>query len=62
MPLYEYHCPKCGKDFETLVRACDPEIKCKFCEDPYVVLKPSVWGSYAIKGDNSASTRPRRRR
>ena len=21
MPIYEFHCPKCGKDFEELVRA-----------------------------------------
>ncbi|WP_157271910.1 FmdB family zinc ribbon protein [Azohydromonas aeria] len=21
MPIYDYHCPKCGEDFELLVRA-----------------------------------------
>jgi putative FmdB family regulatory protein len=33
MPLYEYHCPKCGRTFELLRRMqdADDELKCPHC-------------------------------
>jgi len=30
MPIYEYHCPSCGHDFETLVRG-DTRVMCPGC-------------------------------
>lgn len=34
MPIFEYTCENCGKDFEVLVLSSDSEIKtCKFCKD-----------------------------
>jgi len=27
MPLYEYHCSKCGKNFEVLQKFADPPVK-----------------------------------
>lgn len=30
MPIYEYHCPSCGKDFERLVRG-DTRVTCPAC-------------------------------
>lgn len=30
MPIYEYHCPKCSRDFQLFVRG-DTEIACPGC-------------------------------
>ena len=32
MPLYDFRCRACGKEFEALVRSQDPEPKCPACE------------------------------
>jgi putative FmdB family regulatory protein len=31
MPLYDFHCTKCERDFEALVRPQDPAPKCPDC-------------------------------
>jgi len=32
MPIYEYRCKKCGREFEMFQKISDPAIKsCKFC-------------------------------
>lgn len=31
MPIYEYHCPKCDKDFEEIVGVNDPAPSCPSC-------------------------------
>lgn len=31
MPIFEYHCGKCDKDFEKLVFGSDPEVDCPYC-------------------------------
>jgi putative FmdB family regulatory protein len=31
MPLYEYHCPKCGCDFEELVSSSAVKVACPEC-------------------------------
>ena len=31
MPLYEYHCAKCAKDFEELVIGSNPKVVCPKC-------------------------------
>lgn len=31
MPIFEYHCQSCDKDFEKLVFGRDPEVECPFC-------------------------------
>ncbi len=41
MPIYEYHCPSCGKDFETLVRG-DTMVSCPACESARVERRMSV--------------------
>lgn len=35
MPIYEYGCKKCGKEFEIFQKITDPALKsCKFCKGP----------------------------
>ena len=35
MPIYEFHCPSCGKAFERLVRG-DTKVRCPACESTKV--------------------------
>ena len=35
MPIYEYKCKKCGKQFEIFQKITDPALKsCRFCKGP----------------------------
>lgn len=35
MPIYEYKCKKCGKEYELFQKITDPAAKtCKFCNGP----------------------------
>jgi len=35
MPIYEYKCKKCGKEYELFQKITDPAAKtCKFCKGP----------------------------
>lgn len=35
MPIYEYRCKKCGKEFEIFQKMTDPaRTSCKFCRGP----------------------------
>lgn len=35
MPIYEYKCKKCGKEYELFQRITEPELtSCKFCKGP----------------------------
>jgi putative FmdB family regulatory protein len=60
MPMFDFHCNECGKDFESLTKPYEPVV-CPHCSAQGAEKKPSILGSYFIKGDNSASTRPRKR-
>ena len=31
MPIYEFYCPRCEKDFETLVLGSDEKVVCPEC-------------------------------
>lgn len=31
MPILQYRCPVCGKEFEELVKKYDDEVKCPVC-------------------------------
>jgi putative FmdB family regulatory protein len=42
MPMYEYHCAKCGCDFEELVMG-DDKVKCGSCGSTRVKKKMSAF-------------------
>jgi putative FmdB family regulatory protein len=49
MPIYEYQCRKCGKQFEAFQGITDPELKsCKFCKGK--VNKLLSLSSFSLKG------------
>ncbi len=43
MPIYEYTCAPCGKEFEELVirRSDEAEVKCPSCGSPQVARRMS---------------------
>lgn len=49
MPIYEYKCTKCRKEFELFQNITDPVAKtCKFCKGP--VNKLISMSSFHLKG------------
>ena len=44
MPMYEYRCASCGRDYEQLRRMseADKDMKCPFCESEDVELQVSA--------------------
>jgi putative FmdB family regulatory protein len=55
MPIYEYKCQKCGKQFEAFQGITDPELKsCKFCKGK--VSKLVSMTSFTLKGSGWYAT------
>lgn len=55
MPLYEFHCEKCEKDSELLVRSKKLQgIKCPHCGSAKMRKKLSVFASAGGGGANEA--------
>lgn len=55
MPIYEYKCKKCGKEFEMFQGIADPAAKnCKFCKGP--VHKLMSLSSFHLKGSGWYTT------
>ncbi len=56
MPIFEFRCLECGKDFEILVKNRDEEgqIKCKFCGGKVERLMSIV--NSIIKGEGVGSS------
>jgi len=49
MPIYEYKCQKCGKEFEEFQGITEPAItQCRFCRGP--VRKLLSLSSFHLKG------------
>jgi putative FmdB family regulatory protein len=59
-PLYDYRCPNdaCDKRFESLTQPWEP-VRCPECFSYPCERQISAPSNYQIKGDNSASTRPK---
>jgi putative FmdB family regulatory protein len=58
MPIYDFRCVDCLKTFESLMKPWEP-VQCPHCRSQAVDRLPSTFGGYQIKGDNSASQRPK---
>lgn len=60
MPIYQFKCLKCENDFDEIVALVDiDKTKCPKCGCPEVDRVIHSIGGYHIKGDNSASVRPK---
>ena len=57
MPLYEFVCAKCEKDFESLVRSTrwEGSVACPHCGSKKLTKKLSV---FAAQGSGSAASTP----
>jgi putative FmdB family regulatory protein len=56
MPLYEFHCPKCQKDFELLVRSSKWEgTPCPHCGSKKLSKKLSVFAASVASSTSAAS-------
>lgn len=55
MPIYEYACAACGKEFEKLVRQSSPAPECPVCHSTDLCKKLSAFnagsGSVAVASD-----------
>ncbi len=45
MPIFEYHCLVCNREFEALVRTSSAEVQCANCGSELLERKFSVFGS-----------------
>jgi putative FmdB family regulatory protein len=61
MPIFNYQCGDCGKHFERIIKQSETEDKqdCPACQSLNSHKLMSMFGSYTIKGNNGASTRPK---
>lgn len=62
MPIFNFKCNECGKHFERIVRRDEiDQVECEDCKRTDCVTRHvSTFGSYSIKGNNGASTTPRK--
>ncbi len=54
MPIFEYRCEQCGKDFEKLVFNRSEPVACPVCEGHHVKKKFSIFGMKS--GDSFVSS------
>lgn len=55
MPIYEYRCQQCGREFEQLVRSSNAKIRCPNCAGRRVRRKLSV---FAMSSSSKESALP----
>jgi putative FmdB family regulatory protein len=55
MPIYEYRCRGCGKDFETYVPGASAKVACPACASGDITRKLSVFGRKSESGSVASS-------
>ena len=52
MPIYEFHCEDCGKNFESLVMIASAleNVTCKYCKSSNIKKMISATSSHPVKG------------
>lgn len=61
MPIYEYHCNDCGKEFEKLMRFSDPNVntpECPSCESHQTHRRMSRVAAFSAGGSGTANCGP----
>ena len=59
MPIYEYHCNECGKEFEKLVSFSDPNANspdCPECQSTNTHKRVSTVASFARGGSSFSAS------
>jgi len=54
MPIYEYNCPDCGKDFETLVLGPKEKVRCPKCASKKVRRRLSC---FSLSGGDAGASK-----
>ena len=54
MPIYEYQCASCGKDFEILVRSSSPAPECPVCSCTELRKKLSAFATISGSASGGA--------
>jgi len=58
MPIYEYTCASCGREFEKLVRQSSPAPECPDCHSAEVVKKLSAFATFSTMSGAGNSDLP----
>lgn len=58
MPLFDYTCKKCQKEFEELVATPDDSVRCPHCNSTRVARLPALVGGYQFDS-GGGSVRPK---
>ena len=54
MPIYEYQCTSCGKEFEVLVRSSSPAPQCPSCQGTQLHKKLSAFATISSAASTQA--------
>lgn len=58
MPIYEFRCNNCHKQFETLVRNSSETVECKFCDSSNIKKLISAHAITSGSPDTACGTTP----
>ena len=56
MPIFEYRCGSCGKEFETLVRGSSPAVACPACHGTDLKKKLSTFSAVSKSAFGAVSS------